>query len=198
MHRSALLHARRRARGPLVWTNATALPFFSDFDVVLLCDVIEHADDDVGLLREAGAVLKDTGCVVVTVPAGPELWTRYDDITGHKRRYTRDSLATAMTNAGFALREVHYFNYLPLIAQRLHRWLAGWSDNGPRDPIEVVRDALRVPPQPLNVMFRAMMRREEQLRRLSWMRGGSLVALGSPHNFTTRKRGQSQRPTPLR
>jgi hypothetical protein len=45
-------------------------------------DVIEHVDDDVGLLEQARRALVPNGYVAVTVPAGPHLWTRYDDADG--------------------------------------------------------------------------------------------------------------------
>ena len=43
MHRAALMHARPRIRGPLFSNYATTLPFFPDFDLVSLFDVIEVA-----------------------------------------------------------------------------------------------------------------------------------------------------------
>jgi SAM-dependent methyltransferase len=158
-----------------VWTNATALPFFQDFDVVLLCDVIEHVDDDVGVLVEAGRVLRPGGSVVVTVPAGPDLWTRYDEVTGHKRRYTHDGLVTVIGRAGLILQHIEYFNCLPLAVQRVHRRLSAGAHAARSDATDIVRDALMVPPRPLNDVLRAMMRFEAPLR--GSMRGGSLIAL---------------------
>src|SRR5205085_2027009 len=52
MHLGGLRYARPRVRGPLMCTGATAMPFVSTFDVALLCDVIEHAADDVAVLRD--------------------------------------------------------------------------------------------------------------------------------------------------
>ena len=178
MHRRALLHARKRTRGPLVWTNATPLPFFDDFDAVLLCDVIEHVDDDVALLVEAKRVLKPGGSVVVTVPAGPDLWTAYDDVTGHKRRYDREGLAKVIGRAGLVVGELSYFNVLPLLAQRLHRRLRAARDTN-LDGVRIVQQALTVPSPPLNTLFRILMQCEPPLRRLGW-RGGSLVAVARP------------------
>ena len=45
------------------------------------------------------------------------------------------------------------------------------------DRVETVRRALRVPPGPLNAVFRWSVRAEAPLRRFSWLRGGSLVAV---------------------
>jgi len=178
MHHNALRRARARVRGPLLWTNAAELPFFSDFDIVALCDVIEHLDDDVSVLRRAWEVLTPDGHVVVTVPAGPNLWTPYDDASGHKRRYGRDGLVDTLRRGGFEVRFAGYFNCLPLLAQIVQRHMASGARGGQDDAVEIVHRALRVPPEPLNTLFRWLTRLEAPLRRLRWVRGGSLIAVG--------------------
>src|SRR5207245_11013821 len=44
------------------------------FDLTTLLDVIEHVDDDLGVLREAHHYLKPGGWAIVTVPAYQVLW----------------------------------------------------------------------------------------------------------------------------
>ena len=53
------------------------------------------------------------------------------------------------------------------------------------DTIEIVRQALTVPPEPLNALFRSSIRAEAPLRQLSWVRGlahrsGAPVGLTQP------------------
>ena len=175
MHRSALLRARARIGGPLFASTATTLPFFPDFDLVTLFDVIEHVDDDAGVLAQARTALASHGHVVVTVPAGPNLWTRYDEVIGHKRRYTRETLVAALAKAQFDVREVRYFNAALFLAGFVRR--AGPGQGGAIDRVETVRRALQVPPEPLNTLFRWSVRAEAPLRRFPWLRGGSLVAV---------------------
>lgn len=177
MHRGALMRARSRIRGPLFSNDATRLPFFRDFDVASLFDVIEHLDDDVGAIQQAATVLKPHGWLVVTVPAGQHLWTKYDEVIGHKRRYERRGLADVVRNAGLETAYVGYFSCLPLLAQIVQRSIAGGTRSTSGDTIEVVRQALTVPPGPLNQLFRAAIRAEAPLRQLSWVRGGSLIAV---------------------
>lgn len=177
MHRAALMHARSRIRGPLFSNVATTLPFFRDFDLASLFDVIEHLDDDVGAIRQAATVLRPRGSVVVTVPAGPHLWTKYDEVIGHKRRYDRRSLAGVLRNAGLETNYVGYFSCLPLLAQTVQRWIAPGMRSTSSDSIEIVRQTLTVPPKPLNVLFHLATRAEAPLRQLSWIRGGSLIAV---------------------
>lgn len=59
---------------------------------LLFLDVIEHVPDDTGLLRDTRAAFPNCTCVVVTVPARPEVWSRHDAYYGHFRRYTPDML----------------------------------------------------------------------------------------------------------
>jgi len=177
MHRAALMHARSRVRGPLFSNDATTLPFFRDFDVASLFDVIEHLDDDVGAIRQSATVLKPRRHVVVTVPAGQHLWTKYDEVIGHKRRYDRQGLAGVLGNAGLETLYVGYFSCLPLLAQVVQRWVAPGMRSTSGNLIDIVRQTLMVPPDPLNALFRASVRMEAPLRKLSWVRGGSLIAV---------------------
>jgi SAM-dependent methyltransferase len=176
MHQVALTYARNRVRGPLFLSTATTLPFFREFDIATLFDVIEHVADDVALLVEARAVLRAGGHVVVTVPAGPGLWTTYDEVIGHKRRYDRDVLISALTRAGLRVRFVSYFNTALLLAGVVRQSPRRRPDAG-RDAVDIVRRALRVPPAPINTLLRLSVKAEAPLRRLSWVRGGSLIAI---------------------
>jgi SAM-dependent methyltransferase len=177
MHHAALVHARQRMRGPLFSTSSTALPFFPDFHIATLFDVIEHLDDDVEALRQAASVLEPKGHIVVTVPAGQHLWTTYDDVIGHKRRYDRDTLIAALKRAGLVIRDVAYFSCLPLLAQIAQRAITPQLRGERQDTVQVVRQALRIPPKPLNALFRWSVHAETPLRRRPWMRGGSLIAI---------------------
>ena len=77
----------------IVQGDAHNLPFENKrFDIVGLFDVIEHFQDDEAVLREAERVLKDRGIMVVTVPAREELWSWVDEVSLHKRRYTKDRI----------------------------------------------------------------------------------------------------------
>ena len=77
----------------IVQGDANNLPFENNsFDIVGLFDVIEHFHDDIPPLREAVRVVRDGGIVAVTVPARQELWSWIDEVSLHKRRYTKETL----------------------------------------------------------------------------------------------------------
>jgi len=62
------------------------------FDLVLLCDVLEHLEQPEQLLREVFARLAPGGILLVTVPAFDLLFSAHDRVLGHHRRYSRRSL----------------------------------------------------------------------------------------------------------
>lgn len=56
-------------------------------DVVVALDVLEHLEDDDGVVRRVAEVLKPGGRLFVNVPAHPWLYGDHDVRLGHVRRY---------------------------------------------------------------------------------------------------------------
>jgi trans-aconitate methyltransferase len=79
-------------------------------DLVLLMDVLEHVDDDTGLLRACMAQVP-SGCrFLITVPAFNFLWSGHDVFLEHRRRYTLAGLENVVTGAGLKIhRGLYYF-----------------------------------------------------------------------------------------
>lgn len=99
--------------------TAEAIPFQSHtFDVVLALDVLEHLDDDAAGLREIARLRQARGFLCVTVPALPSLWGQQDEVSHHKRRYTRRTLSHVFARAHLPPAQITYFNtaLLPVIA----------------------------------------------------------------------------------
>src|SRR5690349_7496741 len=123
------LRDRARARG--LDARAGALPDdlpleAGRWDAVCLFDVLEHVADEAGALRACRLLLAPGGRLVLTVPAYAWLWSRHDELLGHRRRYTAGSLRAAVQAAGFAIERLTYFNTLlaaPIMAVRLVRSL---------------------------------------------------------------------------
>jgi hypothetical protein len=65
-------------------------PFDGRFDLIAMFDVLEHIEDDRGALCTCREHLD--GCLVLTVPTFPFLWSEHDRRLHHKRRYTKRSL----------------------------------------------------------------------------------------------------------
>src|SRR5205085_10341245 len=73
-----------------------------DADLVLLMDVLEHVDDDVGLVQELAASAKPNTRFVVSVPAFSWLWSKHDEFLEHRRRYTLNGVRGVLSAAGLA------------------------------------------------------------------------------------------------
>ena len=78
-------------------------------DLVLLMDVIEHVDDDIGLLREYRAKSRPDATFLISVPAFQWLWSAHDVFLGHRRRYTLRSLESVVRAAGLKVCAGSYF-----------------------------------------------------------------------------------------
>src|ERR1051325_1458610 len=90
---------------------AEKLPFADEsFDLVTGLDVVEHLDDDVAGLKEMHRVLKPGGHPLLFVPAFMFLWGVQDDISNHRRRYTKQGLRRVVEQAGFAVERLPYVN----------------------------------------------------------------------------------------
>jgi 2-polyprenyl-3-methyl-5-hydroxy-6-metoxy-1,4-benzoquinol methylase len=90
----------------------------TDCDLVLMMDVLEHVDDDRGLLRHYAAKVPPGAHFLVTVPAFGFLWSGHDVFLEHKRRYRLGEIESAMRDAGLAIvKGAYYFGLVfPLAA----------------------------------------------------------------------------------
>lgn len=80
-----------------------------------LFDVLEHLPDDLAVLRRLHGLVPAGGRLYLTVPAFSSLWSDDDVLAGHHRRYTRRSLRTVVTAAGFSVdMDTYLFAPLPL------------------------------------------------------------------------------------
>lgn len=89
-----------------------------DCDLVLMMDVLEHVDDDRGLLMDYAAKLPSGAHFLVTVPAFRFLWSGHDVFLEHKRRYRLGEIEAVVRAAGLeVVRGSYYFGFVfPLAA----------------------------------------------------------------------------------
>ena len=78
-------------------------------DVITALDVLEHVQDDKAAIREFHRVLRSDGIVVITVPALPALWSDWDVVLHHYRRYKKNTLLEVIPSHLF---EIVHFNYI--------------------------------------------------------------------------------------
>lgn len=86
------------------------------FDSIVLVNVLEHIEDDGGALREILAGLNPGGTVVLFVPAFQALYSNFDRMIGHHRRYRRDDLTGLVATSGFDVVDARYVNSAGAVA----------------------------------------------------------------------------------
>jgi SAM-dependent methyltransferase len=96
-------------------------PNLEGFDTILLLDVLEHIENDVGMLANLAARLMPGGYMIVKVPAMPSIYSAMDVAIGHRRRYDTDSLRGVLLRSGLEIVQIWSFNALAVL---------GWWWNG--------------------------------------------------------------------
>ena len=79
-----------------------------------LFDVLEHIDDDVGLIKRLRELMPSGGYFYCAVPAWKLLWSSEDDAAAHCRRYSLPQLSRIFETAGFRIEYATYF-FAPLL-----------------------------------------------------------------------------------
>jgi len=143
---------------------------------VLLLDLLEHMGNPVGFLSRMHSSMPSDALLLITVPAGRFLFSEHDLAFGHLKRYNRRHLQDELSQCGFDIIYISYFNsllYLPAIFIRLLRKLILPLRKGAR-----YRTDFWFPPPPFNRILEEIMGAERfLLRRCVLPFGLSLIAL---------------------
>jgi SAM-dependent methyltransferase len=86
------------------------------FDSAVLVNVLEHIADDGAALERLHTMLRPQGTLLVWVPAFEQLYSEFDRLVGHHRRYRKDGLRTTVEAAGFDVLDLRYVNSLGAVA----------------------------------------------------------------------------------
>ncbi len=145
---------------------------FEPFDAALALDVIEHIDDDRTAVVHLAHLVRPGGVVVVSVPALPDLFTEFDQIQGHRRRYLPESLRAAFDGSGLILDRTFWWGawMVPL----LRRSRSGRSRAHPGDtPEQTYARYLKLPPWPGPLIFRVAFAFEQPRALAGTLRTGT-------------------------
>ncbi len=95
----------------------------ASLEYVTALDVLEHVPDDAAVVRGFHRLVKPGGLAVVTVPASMALWSDWDEVLHHYRRYSRPQLRALFPAEQW---ELVYLNYTNVVAfpavWLLRRW----------------------------------------------------------------------------
>jgi 2-polyprenyl-3-methyl-5-hydroxy-6-metoxy-1,4-benzoquinol methylase len=137
--------------------NQPLPPDAGRYDALLALDVIEHLDDDQGAVRHMRSLLRPGGAVIISVPALPDLFSDFDRIQGHRRRYLPETLRLAVESEEFEVLRIFWWGawMVPLL-RRMRRQNAAAAQK-PR----TYADYWRLPPWPAPPLFRLAYALEE-------------------------------------
>jgi 2-polyprenyl-3-methyl-5-hydroxy-6-metoxy-1,4-benzoquinol methylase len=122
------------------------------FDAVLALDVVEHLDDDRAAIARLAQLVHHGGWLVLSVPALPELFSEFDQIQGHRRRYQPQTLRAAFEGSGLADLDIFWWGawLVPQLRRQRKtiRTIAGETAS------QTYRRYLALPPWPLPLVLR--------------------------------------------
>lgn len=178
--------AMARARGYDVREGdvARGIPFLdASFDLVTALDVVEHAEADEAILREAARVLRPGGILAITTPAFKWLWSYNDVLNGHQRRYSPRQLRDRVERAGLRVRRLtfNFFLVFPMSAPLI--LVRNWMGKKPElSSHHFEEDAYQVEMEPvapwLNTVLRGVGRVEAAMvARVNLPIGTSLMCI---------------------
>ncbi|MGY8814480.1 MAG: methyltransferase domain-containing protein [Gammaproteobacteria bacterium] len=81
-----------KTRGITVTQDWEQIISFGKVDIILLCDVLEHVEQEHDLIEKLYGQLAPGGVILITVPAYQFLWSGEDHVSHHLRRYTSGTL----------------------------------------------------------------------------------------------------------
>ena len=165
---SKTLHNGTIKKGLLPWQ----IPFQEDFfDLIVALDVIEHVDEDQEALISINNLMKKEGLLILTVPALMSLWSKFDEINHHKRRYIKSDLIQKLDRANFKVLKISYYNFFLLPFIFIFRKIEIWIGR------EVTSD-LNMPNKFVNYVFEKIFLSERFfLKYLNFPIGVSIIAV---------------------
>jgi SAM-dependent methyltransferase len=173
LHPARLFHARKRLpSAEFAQMDARAIPARNAFDITGAFDVIEHIEDDEGVLRGMREATRSGGGIIIAVPQHPWLWSRADVVAHHQRRYRRGELEAKLRSNGFQVLFSSSYTalLLPLMAaNRLRNHRSETDDE---------LDEFRLGPR-INKLFTAILQLEVRmtLAGVRWPAGGSRIVV---------------------
>lgn len=146
------------------------------YDAVVALDVIEHIDDDRSAVTNLCRLTRPGGIAIVSVPALPELFTEFDRVQGHRRRYLPETLKRAFTGSDFTIEQLLWWGgwLVPLLRlQRLRR-----RARREMTPMQIYAEYLKLPRWPLLTALRVGFFLDHHLALRGMLRRGtSLIAV---------------------
>ena len=128
------------------------------YDFIILYDVIEHIEDVNSFMRASLFHLKSGGLVFINVPALESLYSLYDKVVGHCRRYDKAMMDKTLMDCGLEIVHLNYWGltFVPILKCRKQMLKNADEKN-------VVEKGFRPPGSIMNSLLKAMVSVETSL-----------------------------------
>ncbi len=145
------------------------------YDVVLLFDVLEHIEQTQLFIKALLSHLRIGGHLLINVPALQSLYSRYDTVQNHFRRYSKETLQGEFCNFALTVQDIRYWGLtnVPVIFIR-KLWLALSPEQKTE---EVFRKGFRPSGRLVNEAFLHLMRLEMRVTKRPPL-GSSVLMIG--------------------
>lgn len=80
------------------------------YDTVICLNVLEHVEDEIAALSNIGQALNENGKAIILVPQNNRIFGSLDEVLGHHRRYSRQTLSNAIETANLHVETMFDFN----------------------------------------------------------------------------------------
>ena len=168
----AVDYCRKRGLSNVFHLREEKLPE-NTFGLIVCLDVLEHIQEDVELLNQIKNLLSAGGRIFMAVPSYEFLWSGEDYVSNHARRYTRRQLKKKITQAGFKISKISYFNtflFVPIVLVLLAKRLFL--------PKSMYESDVKEVPRFLNILLTKIFVSERWfLKRASFPYGASLLVI---------------------
>jgi SAM-dependent methyltransferase len=112
-----------------------------EFDYLFAFEVLEHVEDDLGVLSEWTEYLRPGGKALISVPAHQKKFTKDDKFHGHVRRYEKSALFELFRGAGYD--DIRILNYgFPLgnLTRRVNSLMFGFLSGKDKETMELSQE----------------------------------------------------------
>ena len=99
-------------------------------DLIFSSNVLEHIEDDLGVLRSMKNNLNKNGKIYLYLPAKMILWSELDQMVGHFRRYEPSEIRLKCEQVGLKVTKLHYVDSLGFVASLLMRFIGYDTEHG--------------------------------------------------------------------
>jgi 2-polyprenyl-3-methyl-5-hydroxy-6-metoxy-1,4-benzoquinol methylase len=146
------------------------------YSAVFLMDILEHIQDDLDFLKVSSFYLKKGGYLIINVPAHNFLFSKYDKLMGHQRRYNKQSLKAVLEKANFKIVEIKYWGFSLLPIAILRNFMILFSDEK-----NIVKKGFN-PPNIFAHAFLKFLKKTETSLPFSMPTGTSIIAIAQINN----------------